>query len=213
MRRLSGLPIVGIFLLVMTAFPVVAQAETIEGTWLLTQRVDLGLATAKVSDPQLPMAFELLHLDGDLEVREQSSLFRAETCGREIPVGNGLRMTLPFSASPGIGHWSFSGNVVKISSYHLLYDCSGNALGVVWEIREAEAVYEAVLNGAAGVSDGVSSLVVGWEGATTIRFFTLTGEPLPLPLFFRPLFPGTDVGVTSLSGPFRAQRAFGAPAR
>lgn len=213
MRRLPVSPIVGVLLLLIPAFPVAAQVETIEGTWLLTQGVDLGLAAGGSADGQLPIAFELLHLDQDTEVREQSSLFRSETCGREIPVGYGLRMTLPFSAGSGIGHWSLSEGVVKVSSYHMLYDCSGNPLGVAWAVREAAAVYEAAPAGAEDAPDETSRRVVAWEGEATIRFFTLTGEPLPLPLFFRPLFPGTDFGVTKLSGPFRAVRAFGEPTR
>lgn len=206
-------PIVGALLLLVPPFPLAGQVETVEGTWLLTQGVDLGLAAGEGPDLQLPIAYELPHLDRDKEVREQSTLFRPETCGREIPVGNGLWMTLPFSAEPGIGHWSCSGNVVKVSSYHLLYDCSGNPLGVAWQVREASAVSRAVPYGAEGASDETALRVVAWQGETTIRFFTLTGEPLPLPLFFRPLFPGTDSGVSELSGSFRAVRAFGEPAR
>lgn len=213
MRRLDVSLIAGVLLLLIPALPLAAQVGTVEGTWFLTQKVDLGLAAGKGPDLQLPIAFELLHLDRDTEVREQSSLFRSETCGREISVGNGLWMTLPFSAEPGIGHWTFAENVVRVSSYHMLYDCSGNPLGVAWEVREATAVSRAVLPGAEGASDEMARRVVLWQGETTIRFFTLTGEPLPLPLFFRPPFPGTGSGVSELSGSFRAVRAFGEPSR
>ena len=210
MRSPSVSPIVGVLLLLIPAFPAAAQARAVEGTWLLTQGVDLGLAAREDPDLQLPIAFELLHLDEDTEVREQSSLFRAETCGREIPVGNGLRMTLPFSAEPGIGH---CGNVVRVSSYHMLYDCSGDPLGVAWAVREATVVHRAVAPGPEEASDQTALRVVSWQGEATIRFFTLTGEPLPLPLFFRTPFSGTDFGVSELSGSFRAVRAFGEPSR
>lgn len=213
MRCLPVSSIVGVLLLLIPAFPAAAQAGAVEGTWLLTQGVDLGLAAGEGPGLQLLIAFELLHLDEDTEVREQSSLFRAETCGREIPVGNGLRMTLPFSAEPGIGHWSYSGNVVRVSSYHMLYDCSGDPLGVAWAVREATVVNRAVAPGPEEASDQTALRVVSWKGEATIRFFTLTGEPLPLPLFFRPPFPGTDSGVSELSGSFRAVRAFGEPSR
>ncbi len=211
MRRLPVLPIIGVTLLLLGALPAVGQTKTVEGTWLVTQGLDLGSAAGKGAVPQLPIAYELLHLDADMEVREQSSLFRPESCGREWYAAFGVPMRIPFSASPGIGHWTLAEDLVKVSSYHLLYDCSGSALGVAWAVREAKAVYEDVSNAA---GQGVPlRQIVAWEGETTISFFTLAGEPLPLPVFLMPIFPGTDLGVTRLSGPFRAQRAFGEPTR
>jgi hypothetical protein len=211
MRRLPMLPIVGAIFLLLVALPAVAQTKTLEGTWIVTQGLDLGSAAGKGAGFQLPLAYELLHLDADTEVREQSSLFRPESCGREWYVAFGVPMRIPFSASPGIGHWAFGEGLVKVSSYHLLYDCSGNALGVAWAVREAKAVYEDV-SSSAGQGEPLQR-VVAWEGQTSISFFTLTGEPLPLPVYLMPIFPGTDLGVTRLSGPFRAQRAFGEPTR
>ena len=210
MSRLPKLPIVGVFLLLFVALPAVAQTRTLEGTWLVTQGLGLGLTAAKTAGFQLPVAHELLHLDADMEVREQSSFFQPE-CGREVLVAFGETVRIPFSASPGIGHWTFAEDLVKVSSYHLLYDCSGNALGVAWAVREANAVYEN-LPVAEGKDEPLRQ-IVAWEGTTTISFFTLTGEPLKLPLFLLPIFPGTDLGVSRLSGPFRAQRAFGEPTR
>lgn len=209
MRRLPGLPIVGVFLL-LVALPALSQPKAVEGTWLLKQELDLGLAGG-ASGAAPPLAWELLHLDADSEVREQSSLFQAGPCGHEIHTAFGFPIRLPFSASAGIGHWSFADEVVKVSSYHLLYDCLGNALGVAWSVRTARAVHAAGPAGADGAP--VAGEVVAWEGESSIEFFTLDGDPLRLPLFLMPVLPGTDVGVSRLSGPFRAQRAFGEPAR
>ena len=209
MRRLPGLPIVGVFLL-LVALPALSQPKAVEGTWLLKQELDLGLAGGAAGTAP-PLAWELLHLDADSEVREQSSLFQAGPCGHEIHTAFGLPIRLPFSASAGIGHWSFADEVVKVSSYHLLYDCLGNALGVAWSVRTARAVRAAGPAGAEWAP--VAGEVVAWEGESSIEFFTLDGAPLRLPLFLMPVLPGTDVGVSRLSGPFRAQRAFGEHAR
>ena len=211
MSRLPKLPVVGVFLLLFVALPAVAQTRTVEGTWLVTQGLGLGLSASKVAGSQLPIAYELLHLDADTEVREQSSFFNSESCGRELPVAFGETIRIPFSASTGIGHWTLADDVVKVTSYHLLFDCSGNALGIAWAVREAKAVYEDLPVPTAG--GGPLRQIVAWEGATTISFFTLTGEPLKLPMFLMPIFPGTDFGVTRLSGPFRAPRATGEPTR
>lgn len=210
MRRLPVVPIVGVFLLLVAALPAVSQVKTVEGTWLLTQELPLGLAPAG-SGAKVPLAWELLHLDADTEVREQSTLFQAGPCGHEIYAAYGVTIRLPFSASAGIGHWSFSDDVVKVSSYRLLYDCLGNALGVAWSIREAKAVYAPAPAGAGG--EATAPEVVAWEGESSIQFYTLEGDPLPLPIFLMPVLPGTDLGVSRLSGSFRAQRAFGEPAR
>lgn len=210
MRRLPVLPIVGVFLLLLLAFPAVSQGKSIEGTWLLTQKLPLGLVPG-TSGASVPLAYELLHLDADTEVREQSSLFQSGGCGHEIYAAFGVTIRLPFSASAGIGHWTFADDVVKVSSYHLLYDCLGNALGIAWSVREAKAVYAPAPAGADG--EPVTRDVVAWEGESSIEFFTLEGSPLPLPIFLMPVLPGTDLGVSRLSGTFRAQRAFGEPAR
>ena len=199
MSRLPKLPIVGVFLLLLAALPAAAQTRTVEGTWFVTQGLDLGLASGK-AEAQPAIAWELLHLDADTEVREQSSLFQAGACGRESWLAFGLPMRIPFTASAGIGHWTFADDRVKVASYHLLYDCSGNALGVAWSVRDAKAVYE-TLPAPAGSEEPVRQ-VVAWEGEATISFFTLAGEPLSLPLFMMPILPGTDVGVRRRSGPF-----------
>ncbi len=210
MSRLPKLPVMGVFLLLFAALPAVAQTKTVEGTWLVTQDLGLGLTAGKSAGSQLPVAYELLHLDADTEVREQSSFFQPD-CGHDIVVAFGEVIRIPFSASPGIGHWTFANDLVKVSSYHLLYDCGGDALGIAWAVREANAVY-----GDPPATAGEGQLprpIVAWEGETTISFFTLTGEPLKLPMYLMPIFPGTDLGVTKVSGPFRAQRAFGEPTR
>jgi hypothetical protein len=201
----------GVFLLLLVALPAVAQTKTVEGTWYVTQSLDLGLAAPKAAGFPLPFAHELLHLDADTEVREQSSLFQPLSCGREVLVAFGQTVRIPFSASLGIGHWTFAEDVVKVSTYYLLYDCGGNSLGVAWVSREANAVYEGLPAGAA--DDATPRQIVAWEGSTTISFFTLTGEPLRLPIYLLPPFPGTDLGPTRLSGTFRAQRAFGEQTR
>ena len=64
MRRLPVLPIVGVFLLLLLAFPAVSQGKSIEGTWLLTQKLPLGLVPG-TSGASVPLAYELLHLDAD----------------------------------------------------------------------------------------------------------------------------------------------------
>lgn len=212
MNRLPKLPIVGVFLLlVFVALPAVSQTKTLEGTWLLIQDLDRGLQAGHASGLGAPLAYELLHFDADAEVREQSSLFQPGSCGQEAYLSFGVPMRVPFTASPGIGHWALADDTVKISAYHLLYDCLGNAIGIAWAVREGKAVY-GDLTGAPSGAEAQRS-VVAWEGTTTISFFTLTGDPLPLPIFLMPILPGTDVGVTTLSGSFRAQRAFGEPTR
>jgi hypothetical protein len=209
MRRLPILPIVGVFL-ILAALPAVSQTRTVEGTWLLTQKLDIGLVPG-TGGAGAPLVYELLHLDADTEVREQSSLFQSGPCGHEIYAAFGVTIRLPFSASAGIGHWTLADDVVKVSSYHLLYDCLGNALGVAWSVREAKAVYAPAPAGAGG--EAAAREVIAWEGASSIEFFKLSGDPLPLPIFLMPVLPGSDLGISRLSGSFRAQRAFGEPAR
>jgi hypothetical protein len=97
MGRLPKLPVVGVFLLLLVALPAVAQTRSVEGTWLVTQDLGLGLTAEKRAGFQPPVAYELLHLDADTEVREQSSFFQPG-CGREMVVAYGEIVRIPFSA-------------------------------------------------------------------------------------------------------------------
>jgi hypothetical protein len=194
-----------------------ADVATVEGTWVLTQGVSIG-ETDFLPGSTRPVV-ELLHLDADSEVREVSSLFREGSCGRELRLSMGLTMRIPFTASLGIGHWKVgSDDSLRISSYHLLYDCAGEVIGVAWAVREAALCYEDEWSVEDGIGTGGSAPPVSrgrpleWNGRTTIEFFTLAGAPLPLPLFVSP-FPGEGSGTSRITGPFRARRLSGDPPR
>lgn len=217
MRWLRTLPVATLLLGGFATLAAAADVATVEGTWVLTQGFSIGEAGFLPGDA-LPVV-ELLHLDADTEVREVSSLFREGSCGRELRLASGLTMRIPFTASLGIGHWKLvDGDSLRISSYHLLYDCTGEAIGVAWAVREATLCYEEEWSSAAGIgTDGDTPSVtrgrpLEWNGRTTIEFLELTGQPLPLPLFASP-FPGEGLGTSRITGPFRARRLSGEPPR
>lgn len=217
MRWLRTFPVATLLLGGFAPLAAVADVPTVEGTWVLTQGISLGDADVLPGDA-LPVV-ELLHLDADSEVREVSSLFREGSCGRELRLASGLTMRIPFTASLGIGHWKLvSGDSLRISSYHLLYDCTGKAIGVAWAVREATLCYEEEWPGEAGIgTDGDTPSVtrgrpLEWSGRTSIEFLTLAGAPLPLPLFSSP-FPGEGSGTSRITGAFHARRLSGDPPR
>lgn len=142
MRRLPIPPFSVLALSVLLALPAAGAERTVEGTWLLTQDLAMGLNESRLLTVEVPLAVELLHLDTDTEVREFSSFFTTENCGKEIPAGDGLTMKVPFTASNGLGPWTFSADRVRVASYHMLYDCGGVAIGVAWAVREGPVVYE-----------------------------------------------------------------------
>ncbi|MCL4809559.1 MAG: hypothetical protein KJ062_17485 [Thermoanaerobaculia bacterium] len=217
MRCPRILPVVALLLGGSANLAATAEVATVEGTWVLTQGVSIGETGSLPGD--LHPVVELLHLDADSEVREVSSLFREGGCGRELRLAMGLTMRIPFTASLGIGHWAVESDAsLRIVSYHLLYDCTGAAIGVAWAVREAALCYEeeASLEEGTGAGGNVSNASRGrpleWNGRTTIEFFTVTGQPLPLPLLVSP-FPGEGFGTSRITGPFRARRLSGEPRR
>jgi hypothetical protein len=217
MRWLRILPVATLLLRGSSPLAAAAAAATVEGTWVLTQGVSVGESDFLPGSTH-PVV-EILHLDADSEVREVSSLFREGSCGRELRLAMGLTMRIPFTASLGIGHWKIgSDDSLRISSYHLLYDCTGEVIGVAWAVRKATLCYEEEWwvedgSGTAGSGPSVSrGRPLEWNGRTTIEFFTLTGAPLPLPLFVSP-FSGEGLGTSRITGPFRARRLSGEPLR
>lgn len=213
MRWLRILPVATLLLGGSSPLAAAAAVATVEGTWVLTQGVSVG--ESDFLPGSTLSVVELLHLDADSEVREVSSLFREGSCGRELRLAMGLTMRIPFTASLGIGHWKVgSDDSLRISSYHLLYDCTGEVIGVAWAVREATLCYEEEWRVEDGIGTGGSAPFASrgrpleWNGRTTIEFFTLTGAPLQLPLFVSP-FPGE--GTSRITGPFRARRMSGEP--
>lgn len=217
MRWLLILPVATLLLGGSSPLAGTADVAVAEGTWVLTQGVSIG-ETDFLGGSSFPVV-ELLHLDADSEVREVSSLFREGGCGRELRLSMSLTMRIPFTASLGIGHWKVvSGDSLRISSYHLLYDCAGEVIGVAWAVREATLCYEDEWSVEDGTGTGGSTPLatrgrpLEWNGRTTIEFFTLAGAPLPLPLFVSPS-PGEGLRTSRITGPFRARRLSGDPLR
>lgn len=117
MRRLP-IPLFSVLVLsVILALPAAGAERTVDGTWLMTQDLATGVNESVVLTVEIPLAVELLHLDADTEVREFSSFFPTESCCKKIPAGAGLTMKVPFTASNGLGHWTFSADRVRFASY------------------------------------------------------------------------------------------------
>lgn len=217
MRWFRNLPLATLILGGCAALAASPDPREVTGTWVLTQGISIGEADSPTVGAL--SVVELLHLDADGEVREVSSLFREGGCGRELPLVPGTSMRVPFTASLGIGHWRRdSDDDLRISSYHLLFDCTGAVVGVAWALREARLTWEDELRG--GERNGIGGAAplvtrgrpLEWSGRTTIELFTLAGQPLPLPLFSSPLR-GSGDDASRITGPFRARRLSGDPIR
>lgn len=220
MRRLPTLALCIVAVALLAALPAVAATVPLTGTWNVTQTLPLKSESVSALDQEAEgiVLVELMHLDGDLEVRNLSGVFHEHGCGSALKTIGGADVKFRFGASVGVGDWSAEPNMtVRIVYFHYLYDCSGKALGYAWILRTGQPLFVDP-----GDPDGIPvpmnpaepepkdfdySGFAGWQGQTTIRFFDLQGNPLVLP------FVEGEDGVSELSGPFRALRARGEPAR
>lgn len=218
MRRLPALfflVAIPVTLVALLDSPALA-APPLNGTWLVSQEVELpgGEAGVYAASPDAIPFVDVMHLDGNGEIRDVSGVFHESGCGKVLSTFEGARLTVPFNASVGVGDWSAGRDwSVKLSYLHFLYDCSGKPMGYAWVFRAGSPAYELAPGRRAeeeGDDPGKNRdemEFVGWNGRTTVKFFDLNGAPLPLPLA------GEGSSVSEVSGSFRAVRVSGEPAR